>query len=63
MPERTRRPYFNRCSLCQREMSRTILRMTVNSYITGWFRSWKLCAECTRAQHEWFVHRRTSLGL
>jgi hypothetical protein len=63
MSDRNGRSYFIECSLCKREMRRTILRMSVNSRISGWHRSWKLCGDCTRAHHEWFVARRTSLGL
>ena len=63
MPSVVRRSHFIRCSVCRRNMQRTVMRMSLCTYTQGWHRTMLFCGQCTRAVHEAIEQRMKELVL
>ena len=46
------REYLRTCSICGRKVQRHTSALSLNTWTTGWHRSFRLCGNCTRLVNE-----------
>lgn len=54
MPSHGRHSAFRACSVCEGKVPQYTSKVLLNSRYTGWHRSYRLCARCTRVWDQLF---------